>query len=99
MKRIFIIILLCIVAIGSNATSFTIATYNIRNANKEDSLAGNGWGQRYPYIAQLIQFHGFDIFGTQEGKYQQLQDLKSAMPGYDYTQVSDLEFKPFEHTL
>ena len=38
MKRIFIIILLCIVAIGSNATSFTIATYNIRNANKEDSL-------------------------------------------------------------
>lgn len=87
MKRIFIIILLCIVAIGSNATSFTIATYNIRNANKEDSLAGNGWGQRYPYIAQLIQFHGFDIFGTQEGKYQQLQDLKSAMPGYDYIGV------------
>ena len=53
----------------------TIATYNIRNANKGDSLAGNGWGQRYPYIAQLIQFHGFDIFGTQEGKYPQLEDL------------------------
>ena len=64
-----------------------VATYNLRNANAGDSTNGNGWGQRYPYIAQLVQFHGFDIFGTQEGKYHQLQDLKNAMPGYDYIGV------------
>ena len=46
------------------------------------------WGQRYPYIAQLIQLSRIlIIFGTQEGKYQQLQDLKNAMPGYDYIGV------------
>ena len=84
MRHFFLTFLLCICALTLHATTFTIATYNIRNANQGDSLAGNGWGQRYPYIAQLIQFHGFDIFGTQEGKYPQLQDLKKAMPGYDY---------------
>lgn len=69
------------------AESMVIATYNLRNANAGDSIDGNGWGQRYPYIAQLVQFHGFDIFGTQEGKYHQLLDLKNAMPGYDYIGV------------
>lgn len=87
MVRLFFILLLFVGTFSINATTFTIATYNIRNANKGDSIAGNGWGQRYPYIAQLIQFHGFDIFGTQEGKYHQLQDLKKAMPGYDYIGV------------
>lgn len=70
-----------------HAGAFTIATYNIRNANSGDSIAGNGWGQRCPHIAKLCRFHGFDIFGTQEGKYNQLQDLKKAMPGYDYIGV------------
>ena len=69
------------------AETMVVATYNLRNANGGDSTNGNGWGQRYPYIAQIVQFHGFDIFGTQEGKYPQLQDLKQAMPGYDYIGV------------
>lgn len=74
-------------AVSLNSTAMTIATYNLRNANSGDSIAGNGWGQRYPHIANLCRFHGFDIFGTQEGKYHQLQDLKEAMPGYDYIGV------------
>ena len=69
------------------AETMVVATFNMRYANKEDSTNGNGWGQRYPYIAQLIQFHGFDIFGTQECLYHQLQDLKRSMPGYDYIGV------------
>ena len=69
------------------AETMVVATFNMRYANKEDSTNGNGWGQRYPYIAQLIQFHGFDIFGTQECLYHQLQDLKRLMPGYDYIGV------------
>ena len=50
--------------------SFTTASYNLRYANAEDSAAGNGWGKRYPVMAKLIQYHGFDIFGTQEGYIQ-----------------------------
>ena len=33
------------------AETMVVATYNLRNANGGDSTNGNGWGQRYPYIA------------------------------------------------
>lgn len=62
----------------------TAASYNLRNANAGDSAKGNGWGKRYPVIAQIIQYHDFDIFGTQEGRRYQLEDLKKILPGYEY---------------
>lgn len=68
-------------------TTFVAATYNLRNANGGDSLAGNGWGYRYPVIAKMVQFHDFDIFGTQECFLHQLKDLKNALPKYDYIGV------------
>ncbi|MFD2147362.1 endonuclease/exonuclease/phosphatase family protein [Mucilaginibacter antarcticus] len=73
------------------ASSFTfaqnqlkIATYNVRYDNKDDSLKGNGWKDRYPVIAQLIQFNDFDVFGTQEAKFHQLNNLMSVLPGYKW---------------
>lgn len=64
-----------------------VASYNIRQYNKQDSINGNGWQVRCPILAQLIRFHEFDVFGTQEGFKHQLEDLKAALPGYDYTGV------------
>lgn len=88
MRKIFSIgMLWLLISFCLQAETMVVATFNIRNANGGDSISGNGWGQRCPYIAQLVQFHGFEIFGTQEGKYHQLQDLKAAMPGYDYIGV------------
>lgn len=88
MRKIFSIgMLWLLISFCLQAETMVVATFNIRNANGGDSISGNGWGQRYPYIAQIVQFHGFEIFGTQEGKYHQLQDLKAAMPGYDYIGV------------
>ncbi len=66
------------------AQHFNVATYNLRYANHGDSLHGNGWDQRFPVIANMVQFHGFDIFGTQEGLYHQLEDLKQNLPNYTY---------------
>lgn len=86
-RLVYSLLFVVCAAFSLQAQSFVFATYNIRNANKGDSIAGNGWGQRYPYIAQQIQFNGFDILGTQEGKYHQLEDLKAAMPNYDYIGV------------
>lgn len=88
MKNIFYCLLFALCSASLlQAETMVVATYNIRNANQGDSINGNGWGQRYPYIASLVQLHGFDIFGTQEGKSWQLLDLKQAMPGYDYIGV------------
>lgn len=68
------------------AQRLNVATYNIRNDNnKEDAARGDGWQQRLPIIADLIRFHEFDVFGTQEGLHHQLEDLKKNLPHYAYT--------------
>lgn len=84
MRFVSLTILGLFIAASLQSQNLVVATYNIRYANKGDSINGNGWGQRYPIISQLIRFHDFDIFGTQEGKYHQLNDLKDSLPGYDY---------------
>ncbi|WP_174238625.1 endonuclease/exonuclease/phosphatase family protein [Pedobacter sp. L105] len=62
------------------AQQMIIGTYNLRFDNKADT--GNLWVQRAPVIASLIRFHQYDIFGTQEGYLNQLNDLSSALPEY-----------------
>ena len=88
MKKVFCSFVLIFCSLFSlQAENWVVATYNLRNANHGDSIRGNGWGQRYPYVAQLVRFHGFDIFGTQECFYHQLEDMKQALPGFDYIGV------------
>lgn len=71
---------------GDNAV-FNVATYNLRQLNKGDDAAGNGWSRRFPVIADLVRFHDFDIFGTQEGFKSQLDSLDKVLPGYSYIGV------------
>lgn len=66
---------------------FNLVTYNIRLPAGSDSVQGNGWGRRLPWIAGMARFHGFDIFGTQEGVRHQLDSLKGRLPGYAYIGV------------
>ena len=84
LKSLLLIALVAIVFCGCQSnyqpTSITVASYNLRNANGGDSINGNGWGQRYPVIAQIVQYHDFDIFGTQECFIHQLKDMKEALP-------------------
>jgi endonuclease/exonuclease/phosphatase family metal-dependent hydrolase len=90
MKKLILLILFAVVSSTvAFGQQFTVATYNLRNDNttNDDSVRGNGWKQRLPVIAKLIQFHDFDIFGTQEGLYHQLRNLTAAMPGYAYTGI------------
>lgn len=92
MKRIHMFLAItcfcCMVSfLTANAQLMNIATYNLRNANHEDSLVGNGWGKRFPVIGKIVQFYDFDIWGTQEGKSWQLTDLLSVLPGYQYIGV------------
>ncbi|MEO8852160.1 MAG: endonuclease, partial [Ginsengibacter sp.] len=83
-KLLFVALLSCSI-FYTKAQMINVATYNMRNDNNsEDSTRGNGWKQRYPVITALIKFHDFDIFGTQEVLYHQIQDLSSKLPDYDY---------------
>jgi endonuclease/exonuclease/phosphatase family metal-dependent hydrolase len=63
------------------AQQITIGTYNLRYDNPRDS--GNLWIDRAPVVSALIRFHDFDIFGTQEGLKNQLDDISNALPQYN----------------
>lgn len=85
-----LLLLLCIAGCSYfvNAQTMTVATYNIRNdANLDDAKNGNGWQQRLPEVCNLIKYYDFDIFGTQEGLYHQLENMKEQLPEMDYIGV------------
>lgn len=85
----FTLSILFLLSLKVSAQQLTLATYNLRNdsPNNDDSVRGNGWKQRLPVVANLIRFHDFDIFGTQEGLFHQLKNLENAMPEYAYTGI------------
>ncbi|MBK1833586.1 endonuclease/exonuclease/phosphatase family protein [Roseibacillus ishigakijimensis] len=61
----------------------TFATFNIRYDNSGDAKAGNGWERRLPVISEIIHFHAFDVFGTQEGLPHQMKGLREALTEYE----------------
>ena len=86
MKKTVIFLVALFMAAGMFAAdaTFNLATYNIRQLNDGDVQQGDGWSRRMPVLAKLIQFHQFDIFGTEEGFRQQLNQLRDSLPGYAY---------------
>lgn len=84
LKGFMFIVLLILLTANVNSQSIRVATYNMRNDNRGDSIEGNGWKQRFPYIVKLIQFHDFDIFGTQELLHHQIMDISGLLPEYNH---------------
>lgn len=85
MKYILSFILFCAGLLVASAQSFRAATFNIRLQTTQD--VGNEWQNRKHAVAQLINFHEFDIFGVQEAFYSQMQDLQADLPQYRYIGV------------
>lgn len=86
-KNILVIICFMIALQASYAQKnvpVTIATYNLRYNNAGDGV--NAWPNRKENVKALIRFHDFDIFGTEEGLIDQINDL-SAMKEYGRTGV------------
>ncbi|MBO9619746.1 MAG: endonuclease/exonuclease/phosphatase family protein [Niabella sp.] len=81
MKKNLILFIFCLLAhVASHAQQLKVATYNLRYDNPEDS--GNLWKDRSAAVIRLIRYHDFDIFGTQEGLKNQLNDISSHLPEY-----------------
>ena len=77
MQSIFTLILYCILivqmAVAQKSDPIIVATYNLRYDNKNDGI--NAWPNRKENVKALIRFHDFDLFGTQEGLRNQLNDI------------------------
>ncbi len=89
MKQIFILTIVAVLFANCSrqTNEITVATFNIRYHNSNDSINGNGWKQRSPVICDLIRFNDFEVFGAQEVLHDQLQDMLKSLPEYDYIGV------------
>ena len=74
-------------AAAMSAQPLYVGEFNIRNDNAKDAAAGNGWAVRCPVVCDILKVESFDIFGTQEGLHNQLEDMHAALPDYNYVGV------------
>jgi len=87
-KILFPVLLALVVSLTDSlawAQELNVASYNIRYKNNGDT--GNLWDDRKQALTDLVRFHEFDIFGTQEGLLEQLQDIQKQLPGFRYIGV------------
>lgn len=71
-------------ASAQESAPLNVATYNLRLNIPSDGA--NAWPHRKDAVKALIRYHEIDLFGTQEGLADQVEDL-AAMPGFAYVGV------------
>lgn len=76
--------LLVFCTLALHAQTYKVASYNIRLKTAKDDQQGDGWDTRKGAVLDLIQYHNFDIFGTQEVLQTQLDDMSDVLKNYEY---------------
>jgi endonuclease/exonuclease/phosphatase family metal-dependent hydrolase len=61
--------------------TLTVMTYNLKFASPNPP---NAWPVRRPLVREVIQQINPDVFGTQEGLYEQLKDIATDLPDYEW---------------
>lgn len=87
MKKLFLSAMMALFAFTAVAQELNVASFNIRQNNRGDYKSNNGWAQRRDVLCDMINFEAFEIFGVQEAKPEQLQDMVARMPDYKYIGV------------
>lgn len=83
----FVLVLLLSLPAGlrSQKTTYSVMTYNIRLAWPK--TGETSWPARRSELCSLLRFYEPDLLGMQEVLKEQLDDIDSALPGYDYVGV------------
>ena len=90
MRKIFLAAVMAAFAFSVMAQELNVASFNIKCGTSHgmgNVKSGNGWDDRKGFIFDLINFAAFDVFGAQEVRYGQLNDLVKALPDYAYIGV------------
>lgn len=90
MRKIFLAAVMAAFAFSVMAQELNVASFNIKcgTSHGMGNVKGfNGWDDRKGLIFDLINFAAFDVFGAQEVRYGQLNDLVKALPDYAYIGV------------
>lgn len=72
----------CIFFTTGKAQDISVMTYNIRLDIASDGE--NAWPNRKDFLLSQIQFHAPDFIGTQEGRPNQIADIKERLEDYDF---------------
>lgn len=76
----FLLCFLCLVGTTAfSQTEMKVMTYNLRFASAQGP---NAWPDRRPIMKECLRAADPDLFGTQEGVYEQLKDLAGDLPEY-----------------
>ena len=97
MKRVILAVFVAVFALSASAQELNVGSFNIRNGRslkegearpeKGDYKKYDGWDDRKQYVCDLINLEAFDIFGAQEVRKGQLDDMLAMLPDYDYIGV------------
>jgi endonuclease/exonuclease/phosphatase family metal-dependent hydrolase len=84
-KNFSVIVYFSVMSLFSYAQTIKLMTYNIRLDIASDGE--NDWTHRKDFFNAQIQFYGPDIFGIQEAKPNQVLDIATALPQYNYVGI------------
>ena len=97
MRKIFLGVMMAMFAFTAFAQELNVGSFNIRNGGplrpgqerpkKGDYSKFNGWDDRKQYLCDMINLEAFDVFGSQEVKKKQLDEMMALLPDYDYVGV------------
>lgn len=84
--RVFILLFILVFQSVYAEELLSFATWNLRYANKKDSLAGNGWTKRVEHISNVIRFNDLEVVNLQEmnevDSVPMTNMLLEKLPGY-----------------
>lgn len=66
---------------NTSGAPLTVMSYNLKFASTNPP---NAWPVRRPLVREVIQQQSPDVFGTQEGLYEQLKDIAADLPEYNW---------------
>jgi len=81
-NKLFSLILLLIFGATISAQKLRLMTYNVRFDNPNDGE--NAWSNRKEYFVSQLAFYEPDIFGIQEALPNQVVDIATFLPKYNY---------------
>lgn len=87
MKKLLLSAVAALFAVTAMAQELNVGSINVRLLAKGDYKKHNGWDLRKGYLCDIINLEAFDIFGAQEVKKPQLDDMLAALPDYRYIGV------------
>ena len=97
MKRIILILSVAFFALSASAQELNVGSFNVRTGGslkegqerpkKGDYSKFNGWDDRKDQLCDMINLEAFDVFGAQEVKKKQLDDMVERLPDYEYIGV------------